>query len=144
MSETTLQQLKKDAREELESQIADGTVDSCNIDRIIFEEADSQTPVMNSELLEIAASDNSVALRTPESGDTGTPIEVIGWNIYELLSEDLWSYWHSLEGYWVCKKCSAIVDPDDLVYEKGSPEDPLELEPEYCPNCLEICIELEH
>ena len=144
MSKTNLTQLKKDAREDLETQITNGTVDSCNIDRNIFEMADSWTPGMNSVLLEVASTDNNVALRTPESGDTGTPVEVIDWNIYELLSEDLWSYWHSLEGYWVCTNCKEVVDPDDLVYKNGSPEDPLELEPDRCPNCLKLAVELEH
>lgn len=89
----------------------------------ITEYVDSSVPVYNSTLLELAASNNSLALDEPEIlafDGTATPINAIAGNIYERLSEVANEEWESIkdeaEG---CAECGAPTLVDDGKWVNG-------------------------
>lgn len=65
----------------------------------IFEVADSMIPIYTSDILECAAEDISLATSEPELGrpGDGDAIKIIQLNIYDVLNEALWEWWHENE-----------------------------------------------
>jgi hypothetical protein len=101
---TKLSQLKEDAARELRERLEQNGLE--NIDRepdseIIHEIADSQVPVYNRELLEMAAEDYSEGLAIEEPDilafdGKSTAVNAIAGRVFEELSEHLHDTWGEL------------------------------------------------
>lgn len=82
----TLQGIIEDAIEEVNEIDLDGAYPEDEIHEI----ADGAVPVYNSDLLELAAGNNDLALTEPELGPafdgTPTPVNIIAANVYEAVS----------------------------------------------------------
>jgi hypothetical protein len=67
---------------------------------VIAEIADGSVPVYYSELLELAAQDNNLALNEPELGPAfdgaPTPVNIIAANVYESVTEALYEEWRAI------------------------------------------------
>ena len=61
---------------------------------LIHEIADSNTPIYNSDILQMAAENMFLALNEPDIGPafdgSPTPINIIAANIYEAIEQELW------------------------------------------------------
>ena len=61
----------------------------------VHEYADSGVPVYTGSLMQLAASDNNLATNTPEIGPafdgSPTPVNIVAANVYEVLSEELFT-----------------------------------------------------
>lgn len=68
---------------------------------VIHEIADGHVPVYHSDLLTLAAQDNSLATDEPELGPafdgTATPVNIIAANVYEAITAALWEAWREIE-----------------------------------------------
>ena len=98
---TTLREILKDAEEELRDRWND--LDTCqrrDLD-IIHEIADSNVPIYNSDILEVAADNLYMATNEPELGPafdgSPTPVNIIAANIYEAITERLYEVARELQ-----------------------------------------------
>jgi len=95
----TLDSLIADAAEELLEWYQNNPEETEPHDRI-FELADAHTPIYYSELLRLAAENNSLALDVPECGPAfdgkPTPINIIAGNCFEAIEAGLWQAWQEL------------------------------------------------
>ena len=68
---------------------------------LVFEIADSNTPIYYSDLMDVASSDYDMILTEPSIGPAfdgePTPINIIAANIYEAICADLFQYWEQLQ-----------------------------------------------
>jgi hypothetical protein len=92
-----LYDLVKSACEELQEWIDENPGDDEPHDRI-FEIADSHVPVYNSDIIQCAADNISLAVDEPELGPafdgSPTPINIIAANIFEYIEAELWEYYN--------------------------------------------------
>lgn len=133
----TLQDIFTTAEEDLLERVADEN-ESRYVGDLIAEIADTSVPMYNGTLLELASKEHELALAEPECGPafdgSPTPINIIAANIYEAISEHLWSHWElNLKGTSVCDECEAIHWPDDLF----NTEEDESGEWVVCPSCGE-------
>ena len=99
---TTMRELYRSAREDLDERIADCAGDDekrALLDEphdVIHEIADANVPVMTHELMLMAADDIDLATAEPELGPafdgSPTPVNIIAANVYEALSNNLFEY----------------------------------------------------
>ena len=92
---TTLYELGQDVRAELRERIDE--IDRDEPHDVIFEIADSNVPIYNYDLLDVASNNINIAVNEPELGPafdgSPTPINVIAANIFEYLETELWDEW---------------------------------------------------
>jgi hypothetical protein len=88
----TLEQLKKDALEELKDNLRDYP-DTDKYD-MIFEIADSNTPIYTSEIMQLGADNIDLAVNEPDIGPafdgTPTPANIVAANIFEEIQNYLY------------------------------------------------------
>ena len=84
----TIQDVLESAEESLREEADDNGIH--NLEDRIHEIADGAIPVYTSELLEMAARDNGLAMDTPEIEGDGSPINTIQLNIFERVSLHLY------------------------------------------------------
>ena len=98
-----LQEIQKDAREELRDRWANYSEEFCQGEPhdVIHEIADSSVPVYTHDLMTLAAENNSLAVDEPELGPafdgSPTPVNIIAANVFEAISEALWEEWREME-----------------------------------------------
>ena len=67
----------------------------------IHEIADSSVPIHTSDLMELAARDNNLALNEPELGPafdgSATPVNIIAANVFEAIEAALWDHVRDLQ-----------------------------------------------
>ena len=99
-AKVTMRGLIRDAVEEFREWAKDNP-DETEPHDAIHEIADSTVPCYNSDLLDLAADDNNIALSEPECGPafdgTPTPINIIAANVYDAIGEALWEEWRTIE-----------------------------------------------
>ena len=100
MSEAhSMYDLYKECRQELREQVIEyrRTINGDEINDIIWEIADSNTPISIWDILQYAANNIALAVDEPEIGPafdgSPTPVNIIAANIYEAIEADLWEYW---------------------------------------------------
>ena len=68
---------------------------------VISEIADTNVPIYNHDLLQLAADNMNLALVEPELGPafdgSPTPINIIAANVYEYLTTELWDEWETIQ-----------------------------------------------
>jgi hypothetical protein len=96
----TLEQLTKDAIEELEDWVESNPGEDAT-DSAISEIADSSVPIYTGDILAVAASNYFLATDEPEIGPafdgSPTPTNIIAANIYEHIYQALYERWYELE-----------------------------------------------
>lgn len=90
-----LYELEQSVREEVRERVKDGSADQHG--DFIHEIADSNVPVYYSDLIALAAEDNSLATNEPELGPAfdgkPTPVNIIAANVYEHLTSIAYDEW---------------------------------------------------
>ena len=85
----------------------------------ISEAADSNVPIYNGDLLDLAAGDNNLAYVVPELGPafdgSPTPINIIAANVYEAIEAHLWEWWQANKDNLLveCEACKGIGWTDE-------------------------------
>lgn len=92
----------------------------------IFEIADSNTPIYNSDIMEIAAEDYEIMSSEPEIGPAfdgkPTPLNIAAANIFEAIEQGLWEYWNEHKDdfddnlTWLWEEIEALIEdaPQEL------------------------------
>lgn len=87
---------------------------------VIHEIADGCVPVYTSELLQLAAESNGLAIDTPELGPAfdgaPTPANIIAANVFEAIEAELWEEWRQIEAE---PLAAIIADASKEGYERG-------------------------
>ena len=95
----TLDELKQDAVNELRGWIIENPDDDAG--DVIFEIADSNTPVYTYDILQLAADNPEIAHFKPELGPafdgSPTPVNIAAANIFEAIKAALWECWREYE-----------------------------------------------
>ena len=99
-NENSLECILDSAEEEFIDMVEQGEVTEHNCTEVIFELADSNTPIYTGDLLETAISSYDLAVTEPEvfafDGEH-TAVNAIAGNIYEELIQHLHDVWYRLE-----------------------------------------------
>lgn len=131
MSEN-LQDIIDGALDDLRAWCKDNPEGDPSYDGTLDEFVDGAVPIYHADLLDLAASDNEIALTAPELGPAydgePTPINIIAANVYEAVSNALHAEWQEIETRRDADECmSCGIGTDDV---EGWAEG-------YCPACLE-------